>query len=175
MLVVLPYLHRFPLPCVSGDLMADRRRLVANTALLAAFASVVASIWFYSLNPRVNEVVRRGSKKTIADLGDVSFLEIYLFYYSALGGTAFFMFFTVWLSVARRDRIRRRFPSPFVWWLAVVSFVIYLPTVLLPLSIVGIWALFTPETKMLIYNLPWKNYVRPDVRDDSGNSQILKR
>jgi hypothetical protein len=147
--------------------MADRRRLVATTALLAAIASVVASIWFYSMNPRINEVVRRGTNKTIDDIDGVTLLEIYLHSYSSLGGPAFFVFLTVWLSVARRDRIYRRFPSPFVWWLAVVFFVVYLPTVLLPLSIVGLWALFTPETKRLIYTLPWKNYVRPDFRDKS--------
>lgn len=140
--------------------MADRRNIVAKTALITAFAAVGTSIWYFSLNPRVNEVVRLDSDKSMLDLENLSMLEVYLYLYSCWGGPAFFVFLIIWLDIAvgKRHPERRPFPGPLIWWVSVVLFALYVPTILLPLSVIGLWALFTPETKHLIQTPPYQTH-----------------
>lgn len=132
--------------------MADRRRVVSTTSLLMVFAAVAFSYWCRLQLPEGWSATRGptfdAARQQTLDAFTAS--DYYNYLYMAWGGPSLFMFFWVWLRTARGHQLTSQGIGKFTWWVAVVFFAMYLPSPLLPLSIVGMWGLFDTETKRLM-------------------------
>jgi len=124
--------------------------IAARCALVMAIGWPVMGVLFYTQNTRVIDAISR--QQPIATIPDLTVLELYMSVYTGWAGPAFFVFLAIWIRIAK-PYANINFPVFLVWWSGVVLFLLYLPTLMLPVCAIGLWALTTRGNERLIANV----------------------
>jgi hypothetical protein len=107
-------------------------------SVIMSVLSVLMSLWFFAVNDRVNAAI--DMREPLSGIPNLTFWEVHMYAYSSFGAGGCIVFTLTSLQLGHPG-VRLKWPPAALWWISMLVFVAYLPTVLFPISAMGIWAM----------------------------------